>query len=478
MLNFYSLPEFVRISFSVLTVICAGFAALAFVLHLYRFKRSRGYWLNGALAFASLCQTVLNAALIAQVQHNIAGGYIVPTGYIVSRCAVFAALSAGFILSLTKKKMVVSGLAFIASFLTLPAMESWTGRGFPVCFSAALLILLIGGVWLSVKIRRELITSISSLSVKQAMDSLDTAVLFYRENGHILMQNSQMQELMIKTAGRVLYNGKLYLASVVIPNSEQIAGGSYLYQMQADDSSANYVWQFTVKEITLGKMPVTQITAADVTEQNRINLLLRGSNSALNAQQEQLKELIENIEKIRYSEELLRVKTKLHDAQNQKLTALLRYLRQGQWPAADILTAAGTSLVYSTREEETVPADPWMELTALTGGYGQAGVKIILDGDLPADREISRALVSILREAAANAVIHGHADEVIVKITTENDTVGMCITDNAALPPKKIREGSGITYMRRCLAALGGTLEIAAAPRFTLLVTIRQKEGE
>jgi len=72
-------------------------------------------------------------------------------------------------------------------------------------------------------------TSVSGLSVKQAMDSLDTAVVFYRKNGHILLQNDKMQELMQQTAGQVYFNGKLFFETVVIPNAEHSGENSYCY---------------------------------------------------------------------------------------------------------------------------------------------------------------------------------------------------------------------------------------------------------
>ncbi|MCL1974816.1 MAG: hypothetical protein FWG61_01480, partial [Firmicutes bacterium] len=197
MLNFYTFPEAVRIMFSVLTIINAGFAALVFILHQYRLNRGTSYWLNSAAAFLVICQALIYAALIAQVQYNITDGFIVVSGYIIARYVVFAAIAAIFLfLYNIKEKSLLPGIVLAASFLTLPFMETWTGSFFPVVFSSALAILLVSGVWHTVKIRGELATSISGLSIKEAMDSLDTAILFYKKNGHILMLNGKMQELM------------------------------------------------------------------------------------------------------------------------------------------------------------------------------------------------------------------------------------------------------------------------------------------
>jgi hypothetical protein len=247
--------------------------------------------------------------------------------------------------------------------------------------------------------------------------------------------------------------------------------GKYLYHLP--DSA----WLFTVTEIKLGKTPVTRITAADVTEENRVNLLLREQKIELSAQREQLQAYIETVEGIKHSEELLNFKTKAHDAQNQKLTMLLRYLRQGEMPPVDVLDAAGASLLTNI-QKSAESADVNTELETLTAAYGQTGVKIILDGVLPSDSKIALALINILREAAANAALHGCADEIYVTLINEGESIMMRISDNSAIPLKTIREGSGIAEIRRQLEVLGGTLDIDAEEGFTLTATVPLKRGE
>ena len=475
--EFYSMPNELRLIYSVFAAFCVMASALCLILHSFRFRFGRGllYWHENALSALALCQSLTLTALIAQVQLNTTeGGFAVPSGYVFVRYAVFAAAIIVSVYPCIKGEFALPGLALLPSFLTLPAVETWMDGFFPAAYTAALVVQLCGGVWFTATLYKELKTSISGLSVKQAMDALNTAVLFYKENGHILLQNEKMQELMAKTAGRVLYNGKIYLEKTVIANGEHTPGGSYLYRIS--DSA----WLFTAKKIMLGKTPVTQLTAADVTEQHRVNLLLQDRQKELKEQQERLKALVENIGGIRRSEELLRVRAEFHDAHNKKLTALLRYLREGRWPPGDVLAAAGASLVQGIKESESGKASgsPQAELDALIGGYMKIGVKIAVEGPWPADGSISFALLAILREAAANAIIHGYADEITAATKNENGYLFMRVTDNSRLAPKMKREGSGIAEMRRRLAAFGGELGIETEERFILTVKIPQKEGE
>jgi len=117
-------------------------------------------------------------------------------------------------------------------------------------------------------------------------------------------------------------------------------------------------------------------------------------------------------------------------------------------------------------------------LATMVGQYGRMGVKIGLDGSLPPDYETTPAFVKILQEAAANAVIHGYANEVYAELTDGGDCAILRVTDNSALPAKeKLQEGDGIAGMRRRAEKLGGCLTIGYTPGFTLTAHIPKREG-
>jgi signal transduction histidine kinase len=474
MSEFYLLPTVMRIVLSILSILCVMASALMFILLRYRFARGLTQLMESALALLVLFQATINTALCARAQLNIYEGFITHSGYTALRYAVFAAIAVLFIFFCAKKKPFIPGTALIASFLTLPVTEAWAGSLFPAAFTLSLLILFAGEVWMSSVTRRELYSSISGLSVKQAMDSLNTAIMFYRKNGHILLMNDKMRELMVKTAGSVMYNGKLFIETEIAPKCGHTAAahsGSYLLRMP--DS----VWKFTESEITPGRTAVTRLTATDVTEQDNANALLLERQRELYNQQAQLKELVENIEKIRRSEELQRIGSEFHNAQNLKLTLLLRYLRQGTWPAG-AFTVCGRGWFDGMIESSGAADDPRTDLDALAKRYRQAGVSIVTRGELPSGTAVARVLIYILREAASNAIIHGYADEVYVKFTDNGETASMNVTDNSELTPGEIREGTGIPDMRRRAAEIGGSLDICAAERFTLNVTVPLKKGE
>ena len=500
MLNFYTFPETARVTLSIFTVICAAVTALVFILRQYQLKSSLSDRIDSLISFLVICQTIINIALVAQVQHNIIDGFVIQSGYKLHRYILFAVITAASAISLLtpnsslltphsspltpNSKLLTpnskfltpipySLFPFISSILTLPVVETWTGGVFPIFFTAALLLLLFGGVFLIVIIRGELTTTISGLSIKQAMDSLNTAVMFYRENGRILMQNNKMRELIIKTAGHVIDNGVLYLEKVVVPCAEHRDADSYLIRVQ--DSA----WLFSVGKFIMrgGGRPVTRLTANDVTGLDSGNMLLKEKNNELKEQEKQLRDFVRNIEEISRSEELLHIKSETHDSIGQKLTLLLRYLHQGTLPEENTLLSILEDLRADLQKIGTIPDDPQAELDALIDSYGRVDVSIDITGQLPhgnspMNKSLSSVLVKVLREAAANAVIHGRADRIYVNISMDKHSTIMQVTDNSPLPPKEIVKGEGIEGMTQRLAKIGGTLHITPSPRFTLTATI------
>ncbi|NLT57985.1 MAG: hypothetical protein GXX99_03385 [Clostridiales bacterium] len=477
MRSLYALPEAARVALCLFAVACVIAAALAFVLGCLRFRCGLPYWLEGLLSLLVLCQALLCTALVAQVQHNVAGGFVVHGGHEALRRALFAAVALASAGLFAKGRPLPAALALAATPPALPAVEAWLGRAFPAAFAAALAALFAGSVWLALSRYGELQTSLSGLSVKQAMDSLGTAVLFYREDGRILLQNHKMQELMLQTAGRIFFNGRLYVETVSAQGDEhagalRLPDGSFVYRLP--DSA----WLFTARQVPLGRGRVTQLTATDVTEQDRGARLLQQKQQALRRQEEQLRALIDKLEEICLSEELLRVKAETHDLMGQKLTLLLRHLRQGQWPEEAFLSSLSADLNRHRQQASQGPGDPAAELGELIKSYAYTGVRVWVHGDLPPEPGQALALVAILREATANAVIHGYADRIYARILQEGHALVLRVTDNSDLPPKAVCEGGGIAGMRRRLERFGGELTVRIAPRFTIVATIPRGGGE
>ena len=92
------------------------------------------------------------------------------------------------------------------------------------------------------------------------------------------------------------------------------------------------------------------------------------------------------------------------------------------------------------------------------------GVKIIYTGEKIWESHISELMDIILLEALSNCVRHAGASE-------EQEWV-MVLTDNGQKPEKNIKEGGGLSGIRKRVEQCGGSMRIAAAPRFSITVKL------
>jgi signal transduction histidine kinase len=78
---------------------------------------------------------------------------------------------------------------------------------------------------------------------------------------------------------------------------------------------------------------------------------------------------------------------------------------------------------------------------------------------------VEHALLRITQEALVNAVRHGNAEQLTVRLTRDSGHVELTIRDTGTgFDPGATHAGSGLTHMRERAAELGGTVEIDSAP--------------
>ena len=100
------------------------------------------------------------------------------------------------------------------------------------------------------------------------------------------------------------------------------------------------------------------------------------------------------------------------------------------------------------------------------------GVEIRLEGPLPGGCAMGDLFADIVREGATNAVRHGLATQVLVRMEHGQTCCRMRITNNGPPPPENIREGEGLSGIRKKVTARGGELRVITRPRFALEIDL------
>ena len=204
------------------------------------------------------------------------------------------------------------------------------------------------------------------------------------------------------------------------------------------------------------------------------SLLSLPQNEALEQRGRELRHTIEHLQAICEAEEIARSKSRVHDLLGQRISLLLRALRDDQQPDEALLMDFARSLPTALREDST--PSPARRLALLRETFRGMDVSVEVRGVLPEDGEVAEHFAEIAVECVTNAVRHGFATCVQFHLF-HNDCWRMSVTDNGIPPAGPIREGGGISEMRRRLARLGGTMELHTTPRFRIELSV-PKEAE
>lgn len=343
----------------------------------------------------------------------------------------------------------------LAGLLWLGSVDLSSRRLLSTMVLVALLLWLLRVLWLIVLRGRSLRTSVSVMSIKEGMDALSSGLLFFAEDGHILLINHTMQELLREITGMQPSNGNHITAQL----------GSGVHEVEGR------VWIFTQTQLPIKKKRYTQLTAADVTQQWSLTQELREKKTQLEQRSEELRVAFDNLDTVCRAQESLWLRTRLHDVLGQRVTLLLRALREQQPPDAWLSAFAGNLSDVMRGGRDTAAAAH--RLQSLQELMGEIGVALDVTGGLPKDADAANLIADIIMECATNAVRHGFATTITAAI--EPGTLRVC--NNGSLPEQAVVPGHGIRGMEEKLAAAGGRLNIQATTPFTVIATMPVEQG-
>ncbi|WP_394266706.1 sensor histidine kinase, partial [Anaerotignum sp.] len=210
-----------------------------------------------------------------------------------------------------------------------------------------------------------------------------------------------------------------------------------------------------------------------VTERWDAVKLLAHQNQILEKRGKELRHTIEHLQAICESEEITRSKGRVHDLLGQRISLLLRALRDNQQPDETLLMDFIHNLPSMLREDRTL--DPARRLVMLKETFQKMEVSVEIHGVLPENMEVADSFAEIAVECVTNAVRHGYATRIQFHFF-QNECWRMTVTDNGIPPVGSIREGGGITEMRRRIRQLGGKMELYTVPRFSIQIFVPKEE--
>ena len=306
-------------------------------------------------------------------------------------------------------------------------------------------------------------------AIQESLDNLPSGIVFFDGNGMPKLMNRRMHQICMNLAGRDIQNITELEEALSKPLKEQVFFDDDLKVYGFSDGS---VWKFSEKEIiTTGGDRFSQVLASEVSELYQSKVLLKRENQKLQEMSAAMKELSKNVVTLAREEETLSMKMRVHDNLGYSVLAAQRMLMRESEEDRDIFLSQWKQTLDLLNKDNASVEDEQLH-RQVQDRAKFLGVKIIYTGEKIWESHIFRLLDIILLEALSNCVRHAGASELYVKFGSAEHEWGVVITDNGQKPEKNIKEGGGLSGIRKKVEQCGGTLRICSDPIFSITVKI------
>ncbi len=314
---------------------------------------------------------------------------------------------------------------------------------------------------------------ISEQSIRQSVDTLPSGLCFARKDGLPLLVNRTMDMLCRSLTGQALLNADQFWNAVQgasLPETKN----ERLPDVRMPDGT---VWTFSKKTISAAGSEVTEIIAVDATDLYQLGEELRVENRRLEEMNQRLHKYSENVSELTRQEEILAAKVNIHDEIGQALLASQYELQQPELLQMEQLKALWRQNIALLRREARPAGHLTNPLQQLMDAASAVGIEIMLDGTLPQeDLPAMRLIFAAARECLTNCVRHAGASRLYIRSREEYGCYETRFTNDGKLPDGPVKEGGGLSGLRRRVTDAGGTMRIETSPQFALVIT-GVKEG-
>lgn len=309
---------------------------------------------------------------------------------------------------------------------------------------------------------------LSPSSIKEATDKLPMGVCFADPDGRIILCNNRMRRLSFFLSNHELQIAKDLENALAQPDKIiTVKDDCYILPDQT-------VWQFRTQSITVdGDDRWRQMTAHNVTELYNGNLCQARINKELKDVNGKLQKMYERMADDIKEKESLDLKIYIHDNIGRSLLTIRDIINSGE--NTDKKLRALQEAIGVLSSDRTSPHGTIDEVKQMAKALG---VTVRTEGYLPPDSIVEELVMAAAKECVTNCVKHAGGSEVYIRIAECNDYYDITIINNGAVPTEPIKEGSGLTSLRRSIEAAGGEMHTAYKPRFALLITIPTKEND
>jgi signal transduction histidine kinase len=321
--------------------------------------------------------------------------------------------------------------------------------------------------------------TITQASVKESVDNLPAGLCFATDAGLILLANKVMEELCHRITDRDLQDAESFWQTLtrdaLVGEIRRVLSGERPILRFADGQA----WTFARRAVVVEGKTVIQITAVDTTDLDDLNLRLQQDNAALAEMGRQLRRYIHDVTEVKAREERLATKMRIHDEVGFALLATRRLLdchRAGRpTDTGELLDLWRRNIAVLRGAAETKKPTA---LDSLTAAAAAIGVRLRLEGNLPADAGACDLILYVAGECLNNAARHARATALYLEISNTGQGCTVVFSNDGRAPSGPVAEGGGLSDLRRRIDQAGGIMQVSHTPRFSLCMTLPIERGE
>ena len=315
--------------------------------------------------------------------------------------------------------------------------------------------------------------SLTPQSLEEGLNSMPDGVVFATVKGVPLLVNSTMQRICREALGKPLFDSRVFencLQKGELTEGCTAEARGKGYYLHMNDGS---VWDIQKRLMIIEKHRIWELLAYDVTERFSKGRELEERNAHLVEVNRTVRAYTRELNAMIREEEVLAAKIRIHDDVGRALLALKSYLiRGGDREQLMELWQFTAGLLRG----ENDPDDSADTIGALRDAAEAVGVRLILNGDIPA--ELTKLIAIAIHECLTNTVKHADGSELTVDMTDEDGTVTAVFTNDGKPPEGEIRESGGLKSLRTAVEQARGEMELASVPRFMLTIRVGRKVNE
>jgi len=318
---------------------------------------------------------------------------------------------------------------------------------------------------------------IVSMDIKEGTDALPIGLLYYWDDGVIKLCNSEMQGIIWNMYGQQPQDGQQFWRELQNGGN---TGKSRLIRRGAEPIvgiGRDDIYSFRHRELMMEEEVLHELLATNVRAEYHLSQLLEEQNNKLYEMNQRLRRLGEMISEVTAERETLEAKVRIHNETGSTMLATRHYLENGdsEEKLGELLKMWDSigMLMHSQPEEEE--DDTANYLKDIREAAAAVGIQLYVEGSVDRKNKLLvRMLTAGARECLTNAYRHAQAGRLNVSVKKDpvhEDGFVIEYTNDGVLPQGPVREGGGLSSLRRTVESEGGKLEILTSPEFMLRIS-------